>query len=580
MSNREFNVLVGGAAGMGVKTAGEVLARSCTRAGLHVFQNVEYPSIIRGGHNSVQLAVAPRPVLAHAAALDLLLPLDRPALDLHLEDVRPGGAVLLDAGTLKFDPGREGRDDLLLVDVPMKAIAKEAGLKAAAAVNSVGLGAAHRILGAGFDGFASRLREALGSLKPDLAEKNLAAARAGYDAVPARFVEAFGVAVEPVEAPGRMLLTGNDALALGAIRAGLKVYAGYPMTPSSSILSFLAKRERDLGIVVKHAEDEIAAIGIAVGASFAGARAMTATSGGGFALMSEFLGLAGMTEIPLVIAECQRAGPSTGLPTRTEQSDLLFALSASQGDFPRIVLAPGDPEECFRLGFEAFNLADRFQTPVVLLLDKHLSESSWTVAPFDTAGMEVDRGEIAGSGSFGRGTAFRRHAVTASGVSPRTFPGTPGGTFTTTGDAHDAFGRITEEEGPVAEQMDKRMRKLAGLDVSRTGFALHGDPDADVTLVGWGSTKGVILEAMARLGREGARCNFLQIRALNPFPDAGVRRVLEKAPRALLVEHNATAQLGRRIRERTGIEIEEAVLQYTGRQFTSDGLAARLRELL
>jgi 2-oxoglutarate ferredoxin oxidoreductase subunit alpha len=375
-----------------------------------------------------------------------------------------------------------------------------------------------------------------------------------------------------------MLLTGNDALSMGAVKAGLKFYAGYPMTPSSSILNFMAAHEREFGMVVKHAEDEIASIGMAIGASHAGVRAMTATSGGGFALMSEFLGLAGITETPLVVAECMRTGPSTGLPTRTEQADLKFVLSASQGDFPRVVIAPGDPEECFRFGFEAFNLAERLQTPVILLLDKHLSESYWTREPFPTEGMGIDRGEWVDGKSAPR--SYKRHLVTESGVSPRVLPGTPEGVYTTTGDAHDEFGHITEEEEPVRTQMEKRLRKLDLVDTARDGITLHGNPDAGLTLLGWGSSKGVILEAMDDLQAGAIDANFLQVRFMNPFPAEAVAGVLKKASRVLLVEHSASGQLAELVSAKTGITVEDRLLKYTGRQFFRDELTEAIKTKL
>jgi 2-oxoglutarate ferredoxin oxidoreductase subunit alpha len=564
---------------MGIKTAGTLVAKTFTRAGLHVFGNVEYPSVIRGDHNSVQLMVSDTPMQAHTRTLDLLFPLDRLALDLHKENLRPGGAVVFDGRTLKLSADDLG-PEILAVDLPMAEMAKAAGLTAPASVNSIGLGAVQGLLRFDFETFARSVREALKKLKPAVLEKNLLAARQGYDRAAKEFAPRFDIALEERDAPRRMLLTGNDALSMGALKAGLKVYAGYPMTPSSSILNFMARVEREYGLVVKHTEDEISAIGTAIGAAHGGVRAMTATSGGGFSLMTEHLGLAGITETPLVVAECQRTGPSTGLPTRTEQADLKFVLSASQGDFPRIVIAPGDPEECFRWGFEAFNLAERFQTPVILLLDKHLSESIWTVEPFESKGMKVDRGALLDEAALLRGGEYKRHALTATGISPRSRPGLRGGVFRTTGDAHDEFGRITEDEEPVRLQAEKRLHKIQDWDVSVEGLSLYGKGRADVTLVGWGSSKGVMLEAADRLEGEGIRCLVLQVRFMNPFPAAFVAGILGEAKNPVLVEHSATGQLGDRIAETTGIRLEKRLLKYTGRQFMTDELAERIREIL
>jgi 2-oxoglutarate ferredoxin oxidoreductase subunit alpha len=579
---------VGGAAGMGIKTAGMIFARTGSRGGLHLFGNVEYPSIIRGGHNSFQVVFGDAPVLSHPRSLDVLLALDRLALDTQRTAVRSGGAILYDGGTLGMQPGDLERDDALLLDLPMKATAYEEGLTAPAAVNAVGLGAALGLLKGDFPSFAAILREALKKLKPEILEKNLRAAKRGFDIALEKGAPSFdrsldgshGLDARGSGGPRRMIVSGNDALSLGAVKAGVAFYSGYPMTPSSSILAFMARHEKTLSMVVKHAEDEIAAVGMALGASFAGVRAMTATSGGGFCLMSEHLGLAGMTETPLVIAECQRPGPATGLPTRTQQGDLRFVLSASQDEFPRIVWAPGDPEECFRLGFEAFNLADRFQTPVVLLLDKHLSESYSTCEPFDESGMTVDRGPWITAKDLIPGEKYARHRHTDSGVSPRLRPGTEGAVVLTTGDEHDEFGHISEEPEERTRQHAKRLSKLETLDVNADGVALHGPAEADLTLVGWGSTKGPILEAVAGLEAGDVSINFLQVRALKPFPGRRVAAILKNAKRAVLVENNATGQLGGLIAEKTRIGLEERILKSSGRQFFTDELEERIRALL
>jgi 2-oxoglutarate ferredoxin oxidoreductase subunit alpha len=580
MPQGDLNVMIGGAAGQGIKTAGLVLARVCTRAGLSVFGNVEYPSVIRGDHNSFQLTISERWALASDSRLDVLLALDRMALELHRGEMRQGGAILAEEADAEDAGGRPDGPEALLVRLPLQALAKETG-GGPASVNVIGAAAVLGLLRSDFEGFAVVLRDTLKKLGREALERTLAAARKAFDLAADRSAGKFGTALRKVEAPRRMLLTGNDALCLGAVRAGCKVYAGYPMTPASSLLTTLARKEREFGLAVRHAEDEIAAAGIAVGAAYAGARAMVGTSGGGFCLMTEHLGLAGMTETPVVFVVSQRPGPSTGLPTRTEQGDLLFVLTASQGEFPRIVIAPGDPEECFRWGFEAFNLAERFQTPAILLLDKHLSESYFSCEPFDASDLAVDRGTWADARAVEQGGGvYRRHAFTPSGVSPRLRPGTPGAVTITTGDEHDEEGHITEDAELRARMTEKRLRKLDALDVSRTGFTLHGDPCAPLTVVGWGSTKGVIFEALGRLAAEGVKANFLQVLFMEPFPSEGVRRTLEAAKRILLVENNATGQLGAWIARKTGLWIEDRLLKFDGRMFLADELAESIRGIL
>ncbi|MBU0719544.1 MAG: 2-oxoacid:acceptor oxidoreductase family protein, partial [Planctomycetes bacterium] len=314
MTTNELSFMVGGAAGVGVKTAGMIFARLCSRAGLHVYGNVEYPSIIRGDHNSYQVMVSRKRVFGHTRVLDILLALDDLSIELHHDEIRSGGAVVYDVDKSKVDMKELGERGVLRVGLPFQSIVKEVG-GGARLLNTVGIGAAMGLLRFDFAAIVLALEDMFARHGPDAVKQNLDAARRAYEAASGGFSGRFGVTLQSEDAPKRMLITGNEALAMGAIKAGVTFYAGYPMTPSSSILNYMAARERECGLVVKHAEDEISAAGMALGASFAGARAMTATSGGGFSLMCEFVGLAGMTETPLVIVESQRPGPSTGLPT-------------------------------------------------------------------------------------------------------------------------------------------------------------------------------------------------------------------------------------------------------------------------
>lgn len=579
MITNELSFMVGGAAGLGIKTGGLIFARLCSRAGLHVFGNVEYPSIIRGDHNSYQVMVSEKRVFGHVRTLDILLALDDLCIELHRDEIRPGGALIYDAVKSKADVKElEGRG-ILLVSLPFQSMIQEAG-GGQRLLNTVGIGATMGLLRFDFDAIAATLKDAFARHGEDALKQNLDVARRAYEAAAEGFADRFDVTLEKRAAPRRMLLTGNEALAMGAVKAGVKFYAGYPMTPSSSILSYMAKHEREFGVVVKHAEDEISAAGMALGAAFAGARSMTATSGGGFSLMCEFVGAAGMTETPLVVVESQRPGPSTGLPTRTEQSDLKFVLSASQGEFPRIVIAPGDPEESFRLAFESFNLAERYQTPVILLMDKHLSESTWTYEPFDCQGMRIDRGQWLDEAALGSMDEYKRYVFTPSGISPMARPGTPGGVFVATGDEHNEHGHICEDESTRSRMMEKRLRKIDSLDVSECGWRLYGDREAALTVVGWGSTTAPIRGVVDLLEREGASVSFVQIIYMNPFPEKPVADVLGQARRIVVVENNATGQLADVIRERTGVRIEDTLLKYSGRQWLLDELADLIRERL
>lgn len=587
MKNNELSFMIGGFAGQGVKTVSDAFARVCTRAGLYVFINMEYPSNIKGEHNYIQIMVSENRVGSHVRRVDILLALDAKTINLHKDEITPGGALIYDREGIEVSQIDVGlnvddikRNDILIIDMPFSKIAADAG-GTKKMINSVGLGAVQGLLRFDFELLASMLRQSLSKFEDKIIEQNLKGARQAYDIAREKYSEKFGFVLEKRDAPDRMLLTGNEAVAMGALKAGLKFYSSYPMTPASSVLNYLSKRARDYNIVTILTEDEISAAGMAIGASFAGARNMTGTSGGGFSLMTEYLGLAGMTEIPLVIFEGQRPGPATGLPTRTEQADLKFVLSAHQGDFPRIVMAPGDPSEAFYLTFDAFNFAEKYQTPVIILTDKHIGESSWTYEPFDTSGMEIDRGEVLGEKELSKIKDYKRFLITDSGISPRTLPGTKGGVFKATGNEHNEYGLLSEVADNRVEQMDKRLRKTTLLNVSEIGVKLHGNPEADTTLVGWGSTKLVIMEAMSLLKKNtGINSNFLQIIYMEPFPADRVIKILENAEQTILVENNATGQLGNLIRQKTGFVIKNRILKYNGRQFFRDELAGFIEKRL
>jgi 2-oxoglutarate ferredoxin oxidoreductase subunit alpha len=375
-----------------------------------------------------------------------------------------------------------------------------------------------------------------------------------------------------------MTLTGNDAICMGALKAGMKFIAIYPMTPTHTIMTYVAAHAREYGVVMIQPEDEIAGINFAVGASFAGARSMVATSGGGFSLMVEGLGLAGATENPLVVIEGQRPGPSTGLATRTAQADLRFCLHASQGDFFRVVLAPGDPEECFYETFRAFNLADTLQTPVLVLTDKHLATSFFAEEPFATEMLHIDRGLLLTAGEVP--PDFKRYEATPGGVSTRTVPGLPGGIFNANSDEHDEHGYVSEDAPVVATLVDKRCRKYFTAAKLVHGIKFHGNPGTDTVLVGWGSTKGAILDAMDLLrANDGIKLGFLQVVFMCPFPSLLVKERLE-GTRVILIENNRGAQLGSLLKEHAQIRPDHTILRYDGRAFFADELYQRIKEAL
>jgi 2-oxoglutarate ferredoxin oxidoreductase subunit alpha len=382
--------------------------------------------------------------------------------------------------------------------------------------------------------------------------------------------------------PGRIMVTGSEAIALGAIGAGCTFYSAYPMTPASAVLHYLISKDQETGMVVLQAESEIAAVTMAVGASYAGLRSMTGTSGGGFCLMTEGFGLAGATENPIVVMLGQRPGPSTGMATYTAQADLLFAVHASQGEFPRVVVAPGDVDDCFTRTVEAFNLAEKYQIPAIILGDKYLLESHKSTQPFDAESIEIERGELIEADEWTREEEYKRYEITESGVSPKIILGTRGATMLANGNEHDEYGFTTIDPVGVVAMADKRFRKRTRLVDDINGLEpvkVFGEGDPDVTLVGWGSTKGPALEALRLLGEEGIKSRFIQIVYMEPFPSEAFEKAMEDGGRSILLETNITNQLGRLIKEHTGLGFDKAYAKYDGRPFNPGEIAAEARRL-
>ncbi|NIS71209.1 MAG: 2-oxoacid:acceptor oxidoreductase subunit alpha, partial [Proteobacteria bacterium] len=423
------------------------------------------------------------------------------------------------------------------------------------------------------------------AFKPKVAELNVKAAKMGYDYARERYAGNFEYRLERTSSPvkRKMFLTGSEAVGLGAIRAGCKFYAAYPMTPATPLLHFVAPLNREYGMIVIQTESEIAAINMVAGASFAGVRAMTATSGGGFCLMSEGLGMTGMTETPVVLMLAQRPGPSTGLPTYSGQGDLRFAIHASQGEFPRVVIAPGDVEECFYKTMEAFNLAEKFQIPAILITDKYLVESHGTAELFDQNRIGIDRGLLLTEDEYMDEEEYKRHKFTEDGVSPRAMPGIKGAIVRTNADEHNESGYTTENPEMTTKMFDKRFKKLDGLVKELENYEttkLYGPEEADVTILGWGSTKGPIREAMKLLSKEGLKINYLQIIYLNPFPVANVQKILKSARKTVVVEHNRTSQLSSLIREHLLMTVGHKILKYNGRPFNPRELSQKIKRVL
>ncbi|MBI3292507.1 MAG: 2-oxoacid:acceptor oxidoreductase subunit alpha, partial [Elusimicrobia bacterium] len=495
--------------------------------------------------------------------------------DQHAEGVQDGGGILFNSDRIQVKPERLPPGTHAF-GLPIAQLAKNPIMQ-----NTVAMGALMWLAEFPMSQLTEAIQERFGKKKADVVQANLQAAQAGYDYAKAHWAP-LGVTLALKE-KRRLLMTGNQAIALGALAAGCKFYAAYPMTPASSILHWLATNGPSHGMVVKQAEDEIAAINMAVGAGHVGVRAMTGTSGGGFALMSEAVGLAAMTETPVVIVSSQRGGPSTGLPTKTEQADLFQLLGASQGDFPKIILAPCNIEDAFLTTAEAFNLAEKYQCPVLIASDLLLSEHQETVDGLDL-NVRIDRGALI---TEWNGNGYKRYQWTETGISPRAAPGTEGTVYVAASDEHDENGVVISDvftNPPVrAKMMEKRMRKL---EVARQELAqlwppqLEGPRDAEVTLVGWGSTQGIVREMLRRLAAEGVRANALMIKVLWPFLSEPVGNILNKARRIIVVENNYTGQLARLIRMETGIAAHDKLLKYDGEPFFPGETFAALKALI
>ncbi len=566
------SIIIGGEAGQGISRSGMLLGKALMRAGFHCFGEIDYPSLIRGGHNFYRVRASSREVHGPTTHTDLLVALNEETVALHLESVNEGGGVILDEKG--FEAGESGRDDVTYYPVPMTEIVKE--LEGPEIMrNTVALGAVAALISLGLETLKEVVADAFEG-RPRIVEMNVEALQKGYDCV-AGLGLGFGCTVEPGPRPELVWLTGNEAVALGALAAGCRFYSAYPMTPASPVLHYMFAHDAESGVAVVQTESEISAMLMAVGAGYSGVRSMTATSGGGFCLMAEGLSLAAMTETPVVVMLAQRPGPSTGLATYSGQGDLLFAVYGAHGEFQRVVLAPGDVDQCFYMTAEAFNLAERFQIPVILLTDKNLVESHKTTRPFDLSWVEIDRGKLVTEWSGGE--EYGRYRITEDGVSPRATPGTMNALVLANSNEHTERGFSTSDSEQTRAMVDKRFSKTARIREAVEALEpirVYGAEDPDVTLVGWGSTKGPALEAIGMLEAEGVKARYVQVAVVEPFPE-GLPQYLEG--KTLLVENNRASPLGTLIKLNTGYGFEHVALRYDGRAFTPHEIRDRVLEV-
>jgi len=569
----DFAVGIGGENGQGIASTGDILARIFARRGLHLNAYNAYQSIIRGGHTFLTIRAGDTPVTNMGDKIDVFIPLNQDTMNRHLRLLKAGACAIYDGE--KITPG-EVADGVQLCSMPMKELTKGNKL----AVNTAALGAALQLLGIESEPLEAVVARQFKKKGDEVVAGNIAVARAGYDYAAQNFRPFPWKAPKGAKPLG--IVTGNQATAMGGAAAGVKFYAAYPMSPSTGVLMWMAAHARQLGIMVRQVEDEIGVMNMVIGAAHAGCRAMCATSGGGFALMTEAVGMAGMIETPIVCVDVQRAGPATGVPTKTEQGDLWQMLGAGQGDYPRLIVAPTSQLDLFRTVPELFNLCDKYQCPGLVLADLLISEGTSSIdsdaLDFD---VKIDRGGLILPNGNGEGTApgsgyndkaYLRFKNTESGISPRAVPGVPGHIFTAATDEHDEDGTLVSDEftNPNVRRMmvEKRGRKMQAAINDIAAPKLFGPENAAVTLVGWGSTDGVIREAVEKLaGEEGIVANHLQIRWIVPFHAQEVGRVLSQSNRVIVVENNYSGQFARYLRSETGFDAHGHIRKYDGEPF-------------
>ncbi|MCY3551662.1 MAG: 2-oxoacid:acceptor oxidoreductase subunit alpha [Candidatus Poribacteria bacterium] len=579
MAKYDFAIAVGGAPGQGIEAAGKSISQICARYGLNVFTYTAYQSLIRGGHSFLTIRISSEPVANHGDKIDLIIALDANSVEKHLPHVAPGGALIYNSEHVKEPPTR---DDIQLCPISYKELTNDPDRKALmlnVCMSSVALQLVGIDLAVLEDIIVLTFLKRKGQAVVDA---NIAAARASYDYAAEHFTP-LDVQFERQDTP-LAFGSGNMLMAMGGAAAGVKFYAAYPMSPSTGILHWMAPNARDLGIIVRQCEDEISVVNMVIGAAHTGARAMCATSGGGFALMSEAIGSAGMMEIPIVVVNVQRGGPSTGLPTKTEQGDLWQVLGASQGDFPKIVVSPTSMMDGFDTIPELFNLIDKFQCPGMVLTDLSLAEGHTTFVP-DSINWQpkIDRGELI-TGQGQTDGEYLRYQITDSGISPRAIPGTPGHTHVVATDDHDEDGGLISDEftNPHKRRdiMEKRQRKMEGIVELLPPPTLEGAEDAEVTLIGWGSTHGVIAEAAQMLNEAGIATNHIHFKWLYPMDEDAVNEVLAKSAHSIIVECNYTGQFARFLRGETGFKADGHIRKYDGEPFMPHHVVDGTRELL
>ncbi|MBU2495229.1 MAG: 2-oxoacid:acceptor oxidoreductase subunit alpha [Candidatus Omnitrophica bacterium] len=578
MKQNEVAFKIAGEAGQGLNVSTLNLARTFTRKGFHAFLLTDNPNSIKLEPTWCSLRVSTSLIASQTERIDVLVALKTDAVLRYQAEVSDDGFIIYDEDAVNPE-GEKQLAGIKYLPVPLSRIANT--MKAPDLIrNTIALGGFLALIDYHPAGMKEIIAEVFARKGEAIVNQNISALEAGFNFVQNNYGSFIRKRLPEENGPARLFLTGNDALSLGAIKAGCKLLAAYPMTPASPILHYIASKEREYQIVVKHTEDEIAAMNMVIGANFAGVRAMTCTSGGGFSLMVEALGMAAQSETPVVVVVGQRPGPSTGQPTHTGQGELQFLISASQGEFPRIIIAPGDATETFRETFNAFNLAEKFQVPVLILTDKYLAESYTDWSELKDDDLKIDRGKLLTEAQLSAEQNYLRYQITSDGISPRSIPSQQNGIHVATSYEHDESGWYQEDPAGVKKMYDKRFAKMPFILKEMKEPKLYGPDEAQITLLAWGSTKGPVLEALERLANEGIAANLVHLTYLWPLPVEALSGLIKNAQKTIMIEGNYTGQLAQVIRQETGLKIDHILTKYNGQPFYPAEICAKVKEVL
>ncbi|NRG44802.1 2-oxoacid:acceptor oxidoreductase subunit alpha [Bacillus sp. CRN 9] len=574
---KQLSWKVGGQQGEGIESTGEIFSIALNRLGYYLYGYRHFSSRIKGGHTNNKIRVSTTQTRSVSDDLDILVAFDQETIDVNYKELHEKGIIIADS---KFDPKKPEDTNALMFSVPFTQLATDLGTSLMK--NMVAVGATCAVLNLDIQVFEEVVQEIFGRKGQAVVDKNMEAIKAGYDFTKEQLNTDTGLMeLDQADGKKRMFMIGNDAIALGALAAGSRFMAAYPITPASEIMEYLIKKLPELGGTVIQTEDEIAAATMAIGANYAGVRAFTASAGPGLSLKMESIGLSGMTETPLVVIDTQRGGPSTGLPTKQEQSDLMAMIYGTHGEIPKIVMAPSTVQEAFYDTAEAFNLAEEYQCPVILLSDLQLSLGKQTVEPLEFDKVEIRRGKLQSDlPEIENKEYFKRYELTNDGISPRVIPGMKHGIHHVTGVEHDESGKPSESAANRNSQMDKRFRKIENIKFDLPVYKNAPHEEADLLLVGFNSTRGAIEEAMERIEADGIKVNHAHIRLIHPFPTDDLLPLVQSAKKVVVVENNATGQLANIIKMNVGFANKIVKYnKYDGNPFLPHEIHTKCKEL-